>query len=101
MPKRRRHQPGQYKPKPTPEITPNFQGPTPLTLFQGPDGLWGAKDGEGNVEIEPKYQRAEQTEEEKKRNAVRLVSRGEVLSVTPDDWDLITWFSSDFLAGDM
>lgn len=31
MPKRKRHQPGKYKPKP--EIGPNFIGTKPLTLF--------------------------------------------------------------------
>ena len=60
MPKRRRHQPGKYKPKP--EIDPNFTGTKPLTLFQADNGLWGAKDGDGNIEIEPVYRRADQTE---------------------------------------
>lgn len=32
MPKRKRHQPGKYKPKP--EIGPDFIGTKPLTLFQ-------------------------------------------------------------------
>ena len=50
MPKRKRHQPGKYKPKP--EIGPNFTGTKPLTLFQADNGLWGVKDGNGNVEIE-------------------------------------------------
>ena len=48
MPKRRRHQPGKYKPKP--EIGPNFTGEKPLTLFQADNGLWGAKDGAGNID---------------------------------------------------
>ena len=75
MPKRRRHQPGVYKPKPVPEPEPNFSGPKPLTLFQGEDGLWGAKDGAGNIEIEPIYRRAEQTEQQKQRDEVHLVSQ--------------------------
>lgn len=98
MPKRRRHQPGVYKPKPGPE--PNFSGPKPLTLFQGEDGLWGAKDGAGNIEIEPIYRRAEQTEQQKIRNEVNLVSPNTVLSVTPDEWDVVVWISSDFFEKD-
>ena len=57
MPARKRHQPGKYKPKP--ELLPNFSGVKPLTLFQDTNGLWGAKDGDGNIEIAPIYQRAE------------------------------------------
>ncbi len=95
MPKRRRHQPGKYKPKRHPESEPNFTGPKPLTLFQAENGLWGAKDGEGKIEIEPIYRRIEQTEDEKKENVVRLVSRDTVLSVSPDDWDIVTWFCLD------
>ena len=53
MPKRRRHQQGKYKPKQP--IEPNFVGPKPLTLFQPGNVLWGAKDGNGNIEIEPIY----------------------------------------------
>ena len=49
MPKRKRHQPDKYKPKP--EIGPNFTGRKPLTLFQDSNGLWGAKDGDGNIEL--------------------------------------------------
>ncbi len=49
MPKRKRHQPGKYKPKP--ETGPNFTGTKPLTLFQADNGLWGVKDGNSNVEI--------------------------------------------------
>lgn len=95
MPKRRRHQPGIYKPKPHPELEPNFTGPKPLTLFQTGNGLWGAKDGEGKIEIGPIYRRLEQTEEDKKRNIVRLVSRNEVLIVSPDDWDVEVFLSFD------
>ena len=49
MPKRKRHQPGKYKPKP--EIGPNFIGTKPLTLFQAENGLWGVKDGDGNIKM--------------------------------------------------
>lgn len=93
MPKRRRHQPGKYKPRPAPK--PNFSGPKPLTLFKSEYGLWGAKDGVGNIVIEPQYVRAEQTEQEKKSNSVHLVSQFEVLTVTPDDWDLISSYCPD------
>ena len=41
MPKRKRHQPGKYKPKP--EIGPNFIGTKPLTLFQAENGLGVSK----------------------------------------------------------
>ena len=78
MPKRKRHQPGKYKPKP--EIGPNFIGTKPLTLFQAENGLWGVKDGE-------------------LRNEVYLASKDTVLSVTPDNWDIVAWFSSDFFEG--
>ena len=71
MPKRKRHQPGKYKPKP--EIGPNFIGTKPLTLFQA--------------------------EDQKLRNEVYLASKDTVLSVTPDDWDIVAWFSSDFFEG--
>ena len=93
MPKRKRHQPGKYKPKT--EIGPNFTGTKPLTLFQADNGLWGVKDGNGNVEIAPKYQRAEQTEDDKELGIVRLIAYDHVLSVSPDDWDLLAFFSPD------
>lgn len=93
MPKRKRQQPGKYKPKP--EIGPNFTGTKPLTLFQADNGLWGAKDGNGNVEIEPKYQRAEQTEDDKELGIVRLIAYDHVLSASTDDWDLLAFFSPD------
>lgn len=95
MPKRRRHEPGKYKPKPETEIKPNFTGPKPLTVFQAENGLWGAKDGEGNIEIEPRYQLAPQTDEEKASNSHRLCAIDEVLLVTPDDWDLLCWCGLD------
>ena len=93
MPKRRRHLPGKYQPKQP--IHPNFTGSKPLALFQADNGLWGAKDGEGNIEIEPIYQRAPQTEEEKRTNTVRLVAYDHVISVTPEDWDLVAFCSPD------
>lgn len=93
MPKRKRHLPGRYKPKP--ELGPNFTGPKPLTLFQAEDGRWGAKDGEGNVEIEPIYHRIEQTESERRSNTVRLVSASEVIAVSPDDWDILAYWCPD------
>lgn len=98
MPKRKRHQPGKYKPKPV--ITPNFAGPKPLALFQAENGLWGAKDGSGNIELEPIYRRLPQTEEQKQRNEVHLASRDTVLSVTPEEWDIISWLSSEFFEKD-
>lgn len=94
MPKRRRRQPGRYQPKP--EILPNFTGTKPLSLFQAENGLWGAKDGDGNIVIEPEFLRGEQTELERDNNAVRLVSKDTVLMVTPNDWDIISWLASDF-----
>ena len=72
MPKRRRHQPGKYKPEP--EIDPNFTDTKPLTLFQADNGLWGAKDGDGNIEIEPVYRRADQTESLYLSAAMRTLS---------------------------
>ena len=98
MPKRKRHLPGKYKPTAT--LPPNFTGPKPLTLFQAESGLWGAKDAVGNIELEPIYQRIEQTEEQKLHNEVHLASKDTVLSVTPDDWDIIAWFSSEFFEKD-
>lgn len=93
MPARKRHQPGKYKPKPEP--LPNFSGVKPLTLFQGDYGLWGAKDGDGNIEIAPIYQRAELTESDNQQGIVRLVARDHVIAVSPDDWDLLAFFSPD------
>lgn len=93
MPARKRHQPGKYKPNP--ELLPNFSGVKPLTLFQDTNGLWGAKDGDGNIEIAPIYQRAEQTESDNQQGIVRLVARDHVIAVSPDDWDLLAFFSRD------
>lgn len=93
MPARKRHQPGKYKQKPAP--LPNFSGIKPLTIFQGDDGLWGAKDGEGNIEIAPIYQRAEQTESERLKGVVRLVTYDHVIKVSSEDWDLLSFISPD------
>ena len=93
MPARKRHQPGKYKPKPEP--LPNFSGVKPLTIFQGDDGLWGAKDGDGNIEIAPIYQRAEQTESDTQQGIVRLVAHDHVIAVSSEDWDLLAFFSPD------
>lgn len=93
MPKRKRHQPGKYKPKS--EIGPNFTGRKPLTLFQTHNGLWGAKDGDGNIEITSIYQRAEQTESDNQQGIVRLVAHDHVIAVSPDDWDLLAFVSPD------
>lgn len=94
MPKMRRRQPGKYKTK-QPAVS-NFTGSKPLTIFQAKNGLWGVKDGDGNIEIEPVYKRIEQTEKQKLRDEVYLASEDTVLSVTPDDWDVVVWFSSEF-----
>lgn len=93
MPKRRRHQPGRYQSKS--EIGPNFTGPKPLTVFQGDDGKWGVKDGEGNIVFKPIYNLATQTDEEKASNTYRLGNQFEVFTVTPDDWDLLAFCSPD------
>lgn len=93
MPKRRHHQSGKYQPKT--EYEPNFTGQKPLTLFQAANGLWGAKDGTGNVEIEPIYQRADQTEADRQQGVVILVSHDHVIAVSPDDWDLLAFLSPD------
>lgn len=92
MPKRRRHQPGRYQPKP--EIGPNFTGTKPLTVFQGEDGNWGVKDGDGNIVCEPIY-RIGQTEEGRANNSYILGNGFEVISVSPDDWDILAFYSVD------
>ena len=94
MPKRRRHLPGRYQPKPKPELGPNFTGTKPLTVFQGEDGKWGAKDGDGNIVIEPIY-RMGQREEDRANNNYILGNGFEVILVTPDDWDLLAFSAGD------
>lgn len=93
MPKRKRLQPGKYQPKP--EIDPDFTGPKPLTIFQADNGLWGAKNGDENIEIEPVYQRTEQTATDNLQGIVRLVAHDHVIAVSPDDWDLLAFISPD------
>lgn len=66
-----------------------------MTLFQAENGLWGAKDGNGNIELEPIYERIVQTEEGKQLNELRIASRDTILSVTMDNWDIVSWFSSE------
>ena len=89
MPKRRRYLPGNYKQKPEEKPTRNAMGPAPLTLFQGEDGRWGAKDGNGNIEINPIYRRIEDHHYQVGPEVVILASDDEVLSVSPDDWELL------------
>ena len=93
MPKRRRHQPGKYKKKANDEYN-MFNGPKPLTTYQAENGLWGVKDGVGNVVIAPNYIKAH-TNNEKNQNIARLISHNEVLMVTPNDWDILSWIDED------
>ena len=95
MPSRKRKTPGQYKEKPAFTDLPNFTGKKPLTIFQGENGKWGAKDAEGNIELSTVYELLPQTEEDKAANRHRLANEEEVLAVTPDDWDVIFWRSLD------
>ena len=66
MPKIRRHRPGRYKEKSPKELQPNFTGVKPLTVFQDEYGKWGAKAGDGAIEISPAYELLSQSEEDKK-----------------------------------
>ncbi len=93
MPKRKRHLPGNYKPKPQEEHIRNANGPAPLTLFQGEDGLWGARDADGNIEIEPIYRRLENHPYQTAPDVAILSNGSEVISVSPDDWDLLSFAS--------
>lgn len=95
MPKRRRHLPGNYKPKPQEVPIRNATGPAPLTLFQGEDGLWGVRDADGNIEIKPVYRRIENHHYQTAPEVAILASDSAVISVAPDDWDLLTFFSPD------
>ena len=94
MPKRRRHQPGKYKAKSENDNFRMFNGTKPLTVFQAENGLWGVKDGLGNIEIEPKYKKVP-IEHDNDNNIVRLVSLSTVIEVTQDDWDIISWIDED------
>ena len=78
MPKRRRHLPGTYKPKPEEKPIRNAMGPAPLTPFHG------------NIELKPIYRRIEDHHYQVGPEVVVLASDDEVLSVSPDDWDVLT-----------
>ena len=95
MPKIRRHQPGKYKEKSPKELEPNFKGVKPLTVFQAENGKWGAKAGDGSIEIPAVYELLPQTEEEKKIQRFKLGNQFEVIMVTPEDWDLLAFYSPD------
>ena len=95
MPKIRRHKPGRYKEKSPKELQPNFSGVKPLTVFQDENGKWGAKAGDGTIEINAVYDLLPQTEEDKIANRFKLANQFEVVEVTPDDWDLLAFFSPD------
>ncbi len=92
MPKRRRHLPGNYKPKQDKPIR-NASGPAPLSLFQGEDGLWGVRDADGNIEIKAIYHRIEDHHYPTAPDVAILATDSEVISVSSDDWDLLTFFS--------
>ena len=93
MPRIRRHRPGQYKEKEP--IQPNFTGVKPLIIFQDENGKWGAKAGDGTIEISPVYELLPQSEEDKKLQRFKLGNQFEVIEVTPDDWDLLAFYSPD------
>lgn len=95
MPKQKRHQPGKYKQEVESGFTLDFADRKPYALFQTNDGLWGVKNGDGEIVIEPEYHRAEQTDWEQAHDAVRLVSKNTVLIVTPDGWDVVAWISEE------
>ncbi len=95
MPKRKRHLPGNYKPKQQETPIRNANGPAPLALFQGANGIWGARDADGNIEIEPVYHRIENHSYHAAPNVAILSNGSEVLSVSLDDWDLLSFSSPD------
>lgn len=95
MPKQKRHQPGKYQREDKSGFIPDFADRKPYTLFRSDNGLWGVKNGDGAIEIEPVYYRAEQTDWEREHEAVRLVSKNDVLIVTPDGWVIQAWISED------
>lgn len=95
MPRIRRHQPGKYKEKSPQEFIPNFTGVKPLTVFQDDNGKWGAKAGDGTIEISPVYELLPRTEEDIKANRYRLGNQFEVIEVTLEDWDLLAFYSPD------
>lgn len=95
MPRIRRHLPGKYKQKSPNEFQPNFTGVKPLTVFQTENGKWGAKAADGSIEIPAVYDLLPQTEEDKKSNRFKLGNQFEVIEVTPEDWDLLAFYSPD------
>ena len=95
MPKRKRHLPGKSKEQSSKAFQPNFTGVKPLTVFQAENGKWGAKAGDGTLEIQAVYELLPQSDEDKKINRFKLGNQFEVLEVTPDDWDLLAFFSPD------
>ena len=95
MPRIRRHKPGKYKEKSPKALQPNFTGVKPLTVFQDENGKWGAKAGDGIIEISPVYELLPQPEEDKKLQLFKLVNQFEVIEETPDDWDLLAFYSPD------
>ena len=95
MPKIRRHLPGKYKEKSPKELQPNYTGVKPLTVFQDENEKWGAKAGDDTIEIFPVYELLPQSEEDKKIYRFKLGNQFEVIEVTPDAWDLLTFYSPD------
>ncbi len=95
MPKQKRHLPGNYKPKQQEAPIRNANGPAPLALFQGENRLWGVRDANGNVEIKPIYNRIENHPYQTAPDVVILSDGSEVISVTPDDWDLLSFASPE------
>ncbi len=93
MPKQKRHLPGNYKPKSQETPIRNANGPAPLAVFQGENGLWGVNDANGNIELEPIYHRIENHPYQTAPNVVILSNDSEVISVSPEDWDLLSFVS--------
>lgn len=72
MPKQKRHQPGKYQREDKSGFIPDFADRKPYTLFRSDNGLWGVKNGDGEIEIEPVYYRAEQTDWEREHEQCGL-----------------------------
>ena len=53
------------------------------------------KDGEGNIIFNPIYSLTPQTDEEKVSNTYRLGNQFEVFIITPEDWDILAFYSPD------
>lgn len=95
MPKQKLHQSDKYQREDETGFIPDFSGRKPYTLFRSDNGLWGVMNGDGEIEIKPEYYRAEQTDWERKHETTRLVSKNDVLIVTPDGWDIQAWISEE------